>query len=486
MTLPDVSRLLDLAPATYGALAARLRAAGLKEGATAPFALSGEHLPESLRAPLRNWHLRRARTPLTLAARMFMFMDPVDRPGAVEVLGELLPELMEHGFVIERDGGLVCPLLLNLVNEVLVFCDDLAQAGDAVMGAGATTADLIRAAYPQARRRSALDVGCGAGTAALLLASRVDRAVGVDINPRAIALARFNARLNGIDNVEFRAGDLFAPVAGEQFDLIVSQPAFVSAPDDAAQITFLHGGRRGDEMTLRVLEELGPHLAEGGRAVILHDHPKIGDESPLARLRPAIPAAMSVLLLVSTPKELDGYCTFYAAARHRTLGPGFEREVILHREHLARLGVEELRFIFIVIENVRGERPWTAAVETRSFADVEVTSAQIERLLASQRLLVADDAGILHAALRPVDGVRFVNDGARVVARLPDRALVPPVACSEQAADLVAAFGPGMTVDAAVTAFASRVGAPPEVLRPQIVPAVRQAVAAGLLEVTTP
>ncbi len=483
MGLPGVARLLDLPMELCGALAARLRAAGLREGATAPYAMSGENMPERMRAPLRNWHLRRKRTPLTLAARMFMFMDPIDRAGAVEVLGELLPALVEHGLVVERDGGLVCPFLLNLVNELLVFCDDLAEGGDAVMGAGETTADLIRAAYPRTRHRSALDVGCGAGTAALLLAAQVDRAVGVDINPRAIVLAQFNARLNAIHNVEFRAGDLFAPVAGERFDLIVSQPAFVSAPDDAKQITFLHGGRRGDEMTMRILGELQPHLAEGGRAVILHDHPTVGDEPPVARLRPAIPAAMNLLLLVSTPKDLDAYCAFYAAGRHRTLGPEFERDAVMHREHLARLGVEALQFIFVVIDNAGAERPWTAAIETRSFAEVDVTSAQIDRLLASQRLLFGDDAGILRATLRPVEGMTFVDEGSRLVARLPARALVPEVTCSTDAVGLLSTFGDGITVEAAVSAFAAQVNAAPDALRPQIVPAVRQALAAGLLEV---
>jgi release factor glutamine methyltransferase len=69
-----------------------------------------------------------------------------------------------------------------------------------------------------------LDVGCGAGTLALVAASRgARRAVGVDLSERAIELARFNARLNGVA-AEFRAGDLLAPVRGEAFDLVVSQP----------------------------------------------------------------------------------------------------------------------------------------------------------------------------------------------------------------------------------------------------------------------
>ena len=98
-----------------------------------------------------------------------------------------------------------------------------------------------------------LDLGCGAGTGALSLAAQVDRVIGTDINPRAVALSRINAALNGIGNVEFREGDMFAPVAGENFDLIISQPPFVSTPPGLAAASYESGGARGDELPLRLL-----------------------------------------------------------------------------------------------------------------------------------------------------------------------------------------------------------------------------------------
>ena len=72
--------------------------------------------------------------------------------------------------------------------------------------------------------------------------------IGTDINPRAIALARANATLNGIGNVEFRAGNLYEPVQGDEFDLIVSQPPYYPALPGSEK-TFLHGGPRGDELS---------------------------------------------------------------------------------------------------------------------------------------------------------------------------------------------------------------------------------------------
>jgi hypothetical protein len=79
-----------------------------------------------------------------------------------------------------------------------------------------------------------------------------------DINPRAVAFAAFNAELNGLHNVTCVRGDLFAPVAGVRFDLILANPPFVISPDS----TFLY--RDGHGICERIAREAPPLLAEGG------------------------------------------------------------------------------------------------------------------------------------------------------------------------------------------------------------------------------
>lgn len=71
-----------------------------------------------------------------------------------------------------------------------------------------------------------LDLGCGYGPIGLTLASLLPQAqiyMG-DINERAAEMARQNARLNGLKNVEIRSGAAFEPFAGLKFDLIVTNP----------------------------------------------------------------------------------------------------------------------------------------------------------------------------------------------------------------------------------------------------------------------
>jgi HemK-related putative methylase len=73
----------------------------------------------------------------------------------------------------------------------------------------------------------ALDLGTGSGIGAIFAARCGYHVVGVDINPEAVRCARINVLLNNLEGrVEIREGDLFAPVAGDRFDLVLFNPPF--------------------------------------------------------------------------------------------------------------------------------------------------------------------------------------------------------------------------------------------------------------------
>src|SRR5215211_565792 len=79
---------------------------------------------------------------------------------------------------------------------------------------------------------SVLDVCTGSGVLAVAAARAGAGAVtAVDVSRRAVATVRINARLNGV-RVRALRGDLFAPVAGERFDVIVSNPPYLPSEDD--------------------------------------------------------------------------------------------------------------------------------------------------------------------------------------------------------------------------------------------------------------
>jgi methylase of polypeptide subunit release factors len=114
---------------------------------------------------------------------------------------------------------------------------------------------------------SALDVGTGSGYQALLASRHAGRVVATDANPTALEFARFNAALNRATNIEFREGSLFEPVAGERFDLVVSNPPFVISPE--ATYLFRDTPNPRDEVSRDVVRGAAEHLAPGGIATVL-------------------------------------------------------------------------------------------------------------------------------------------------------------------------------------------------------------------------
>ncbi len=126
-------------------------------------------------------------------------------------------------------------------------------------------------------RARALDIGTGSGAIALSLAKEGDfgGVVATDVSDAALEVARQNARMNSLrSRVQFRAGDLFAPVArGECFDIVVSNPPYVSrdefdalAPDVRRYEPQegLIAGAGGLGVLMRIVADAGAVLRPGG------------------------------------------------------------------------------------------------------------------------------------------------------------------------------------------------------------------------------
>ncbi|MBU0573394.1 MAG: methyltransferase [Candidatus Margulisbacteria bacterium] len=113
-----------------------------------------------------------------------------------------------------------------------------------------------------------LDICTGSGIQSLLLSKYCNSTLGIDINPRALNFARFNALLNGKKNVKFVLGDLFNAANRERFDLIVANPPFVPAVE--APLLYACVKDLGPNKALEdVIKGVPLHLQEGGEAFIV-------------------------------------------------------------------------------------------------------------------------------------------------------------------------------------------------------------------------
>jgi release factor glutamine methyltransferase len=120
---------------------------------------------------------------------------------------------------------------------------------------------------------SVLDLGTGSGHLAVVAALAGASATAIDVSRRALLSVRLNALLNGVRVTALR-GDLFAPVAGRRFDVIVSNPPYLPHPDHELPQRGLRraidAGPRGRAFIDRICAAVGEHLTPGGVLLLVH------------------------------------------------------------------------------------------------------------------------------------------------------------------------------------------------------------------------
>src|SRR5256712_4388942 len=106
-------------------------------------------------------------------------------------------------------------------------------------------------------------MGTGSGIGAIFAARLGYQVVGVDLNPEAVRCARVNVLLNDLEaRVKIHSGDLFAPVAGQCFDLVAFNPPFFRGlPSDR-----LRPAWRAPDVIERFAAGLGQGPRPGGEA----------------------------------------------------------------------------------------------------------------------------------------------------------------------------------------------------------------------------
>ena len=359
---------------------------------------------------LASAHLRRAANqPLGRMVRLFLGGEALAIDEASDTVAPLSLDELEAAELIERTQGMIRARVRLTPLRGLVTASDLRPPGrlpaDHVIYPGPASETLAKVTIrsPVAR---ALDLCAGSGVQALFAAAHCEHVIGTDINPRALRLAALSAALNGIDNVEWRLGDLFEPVSKQLFELVVANPPFVISP--SRELTFRDSARRGDELSREVALGSASLLADGGFAHVLCSWVTAEDEhwSQTPRRWLSGGGCDAVILEVDTETpvsyamgwtSLDSATTAEAAKRA-------ERWVDYYRA----LGIGQITTGLIVMRRRAGEN-WTQAEQPLSIG--WGAGAQLVRMFEGHDALegIANERALLERPLSFAPGVSLVQ-----------------------------------------------------------------------------
>ena len=216
------------------------------------------------------------------------------------------------------------------------------------VGGASTTLSGLMISRPVAL---ALDLGTGCGIQALHAARHAERVIATDISERALELARFNAELNGVTNIEFRLGSLFDPVA-ERFGHVVSNPPFVITPRSAEGVPsyeYRDGGMVGDALVASVIKDVEAHLEPGGVAQLLGNW-EYGAQDGLARVEQWVRfTGLDAWVVERERQDVEQYAETWIRDGGTRPGPEFDRLYGAWLDDFAARGVTHVGFGYVTL-----------------------------------------------------------------------------------------------------------------------------------------
>lgn len=458
-------------------------------GAARPPAAGEEH---------RMLYRTRAVTAENAVIRLFLLGTSIDEATAKESIPKSILELCSKAGLLETAGGRVRACIVIVPIGGLLFASDAFRvlgtdkAADFVLPASTHSANFLRRLTMRTPVDSMLDLGCGCGIHALCAAEHSGKVVATDLSPAAVRYTEFNARLNGIDNIECLTGNLFEPVAGRRFDLIVSNPPFVMGPD--AQFTYRDNPLELDEFCRQLIREAPTHLTEGSYLQMLCEWAEIKGQSWTERLSAWMRGiGCDAWILHSSSRDPASYVAQRSADISGTQ-PGSDRTYDDWVGYFEKNEVTAIHAGMIVSRRRNGQN-WFHVQGIAGDVETDAGEAVLQGLAACDFLdLCNDDDSLLEATLRLAPELTLEQHFARRDNEWnPGKNLLRlagSLPADAEVDDPVLAFlnqiDGQKTIRECIEKFSDITGAPSKKLTAELLPAVRLFIGRRYLEAADP
>ena len=430
-------------------------------------------------------------TTQNVLIRLFLLGSTIDEATVREFMPDDILEILDGHGMLAIDGGMAEPLVVIIPVEDLLFMSDAfhiiggPRAGEFVLPASTHSANFLRLTTMRDPVDRALDLGCGCGILALFVARHAKRVVATDISEHAIRFTQINAGLNGFDNIECRLGSVFEPVAGETFDLIVSNPPFVIGPGD--QFEYRDNQLLLDEFCRVLVREAPQHMNDNGILQMLCEWVEIANETWRRRVEAWVSSlGCDAWVLHSAPRSPSSYVeqrTSDISGAGVDTGAAVEEWTHYFNEH----DVQAIHPGMLVLRRRTGNN-WLHFQNLPADVEADAGSAVARQIAACDFLEVCgDDESLLEANLGLADALAAYQQGeddpggAVIVLKLTD-GLSMDAEIDGTVAAFINLFNGERTVGECITDFSKATSASAEQLAPDLLSIVRTFVLRGFLE----
>ncbi len=371
---------------------------------------------------------------------------------------------------------------------------DGALPTDHVLGVGGASLTLASLQLPEPADR-VLDIGTGCGIQALRARHSARQVVATDVSERALAFTGLNALLNGVEGIETRRGSLFAPVSGELFDRVVSNPPFVITPRGSGVPAYEYrdAGFAGDDLVAAFVREVGAVLAPGGIAQLLGNWEYRGDTDGLDRVGGWVDeSAVALDAWVIERERLDplAYAEMWVRDGGTVAGtPQYARLVEAWLADFDARGVTAIGFGYLLLR--RPDRVAKPALRRFERVTQSVPGALgphlRDALRTADRLADLDDADLARSVLTTAPDVTEARhhlpgqEGPRVIELRQGGGLARTIEVDPGLAALVGACDGDLPVGRLIDAIAELMEVDPLALAAELLPRVRELVFTGFL-----